>query len=292
MQWPPWHPRSLRRVALREKAKLEGAPRRTRAARGLRVCAWNLSHHRGWALLLVVPAIGVAFLPIGLSLNPLEGDEKATAILQTLWQVEAAALALSLAVVIFILQAVYSTQPRPPLRGLAEGIGLPAFFYAGIYGLLLTGMVLMGAGDGAPAGWAATWAVIWAALSAGGLILLFVTMLAQIEPDALYRRWFVTVEHQVQRVIENEIFERVAAAVLRDICKEVALDFQPVFGSQTPQVWPRCLQRLLVPSATSTSGAFGRRGDSEAGKNLFLRPIPRSHPSSCISAPSFARAVL
>ena len=232
-------------------------------------------------------------MPIGLSLNPLEGDEKATAILQTLWQVEAAALALSLAVVIFILQAVYSTQPRPPLRGLAEGIGLPAFFYAGIYGLLLTGMVLMGAGDGAPAGWAATWAVIWAALSAGGLILLFVTMLAQIEPDALYRRWFVTVEHQVQRVIENEIFERVAAAVLRDICKEVALDFQPVFGSQSA---PGLAQvSAEATGAVSDINLWRLRKAGRLGSRK--KPLPAANsekimPSSCISAPSFARAVL
>ena len=233
MRWPPWQPRSLRRLALHEKANLEDAPRRTRVGRLIRSCGWNVTHHRDWALLLVVPSIGFAFVPTGLSLNPLDDEKKATSILQILWQVEAAALALSLAVVIFILQAVYSTRPRPPLRGLAEAIRLPAIFYAGVYGLVLTGMVLMGAGDGAPAGWAATWAVIWAALSAAGLILLFVAMLAQIEPDALYRRWFGTVEQQVQRVVENEIFERVAAAVLRNTCQEVALDFQPVFGSES-----------------------------------------------------------
>jgi hypothetical protein len=233
MRWPPWHPRSLRRLALREKAKLEGAPRRARVERSLRTCVWKLFHDRGWALLLAVPAIGVAFVPTGLSLNPLEGEEEATAILEILWQVEAAALALSLAVVIFILQAVHSTRRRPSLRGLAERIALPAIFYAGVYGLVLTGMVLMGAGQGAPAGWAATWAVVWAVLSAAGLIFLFVRMLAEIEPDALYRRWLATVELQVQRIIENEIFERLAAGMLRNICREVGLTFQPVFGSES-----------------------------------------------------------
>jgi hypothetical protein len=180
-----------------------------------------------------VPSIGLAFVPTGLSLHPFNDDEKATSILQTLWQVEGAALALSLAVVIFILDAVYRARQRPPLRGLAEAIRLPTIFYAGVYGLVLTGMVLMGGGDGAPGGWAATWAVIWAALSAAGLILLFVTMLAQIEPDALYRRWFATVEAQIQNVIENEIFERVAAGTLRGICQELAFEFQPVFGTES-----------------------------------------------------------
>jgi hypothetical protein len=111
------------------------------------------------ALLLAVPSIGFAFVATGLSVNPLDDEKRATSILQILWQVEAAALALLLAVVIFILQAAYSPRPRPPLRGLAEAIRLPAIFYAGVYGLVLTGMDLMGAGDGAPAGWPATWAV-------------------------------------------------------------------------------------------------------------------------------------
>ena len=111
MRWPPWQPRSLRRLALREKAHLEDATRRTRVGRLIRSCWWNVTHHRGWALLLVVPSIGLAFVPSGLSLNPLDDEKKATSILQILWQVEAAALALSLAVVIFILQAVYSTRP-------------------------------------------------------------------------------------------------------------------------------------------------------------------------------------
>jgi hypothetical protein len=223
----------LRSLALREKAKLEGAPRRVRAERSFRTFIWNLFHDRGWALLLAVPAIGAAFVPTGLSLNPLKGEKEATAILEILWQVEAAALALSLAVVIFILQAVHSTRHRPSLRALAEGIALPAIFYGGVYGLVLTGMVLMGAGEGAPAGWAATWAVVWAVLSAAGLMFLFVSMLAQIEPDALYRRWLATVELQVQRIIENEIFERIAAGALRNICREVGLSFQPVFGSES-----------------------------------------------------------
>jgi hypothetical protein len=236
MRWPPWQPRSLRRLAVSEKAKLERASGGTRAGharQSLRLCAWNLTHHSGWALLLIVPSLGVAFLPIGDGLSPLDTEKEATPILQTLWQVEAAALALSLAVVIFILEAVYSTRPRPSLRGLTEWIRVPAIFYAGVYGLVLTGMVLMGAGSGAPGGWAATWAVVWAALSAAGLILLFVTTLNQVEPDALYQRWLATIEGQVQRVVEAEIFERVAAAALRTICQEVALEFRPVFGSES-----------------------------------------------------------
>jgi hypothetical protein len=231
MRWPQWQTRSLRRLALREQARLEDASRLTLARRLLGAFFWKLTRDRAW--LLIFPSIGIAFLPIGLSLSPLEHGKNAKSILQILWQVEAAALALSLALVIFILDAVHKTRRRPSLRVLADAIGLPAIFYGGVYALVLTGMVLMGGGQGAPAGWAATWAVVWAALSAAGLIWLFGRMLAEVEPDALYGRWLAMVEQRVQRVIENEIFERVAAALLRNICQEVGLEFQPVFGSES-----------------------------------------------------------
>src|SRR2546423_20416 len=155
MRWRQSKNRSLRRLARREQARLEDAPGLTRLRRLVAGPLWKLTHHRGWALLLALPAIGIAFLPISLSLNPFEQQNDAKSILQVLWQVEASAVALSLAVVVFILDSVYKARRRPSLGSLAEGIGLPAIFYADVYALVLTGMVLMGAGEGAPAGWAA-----------------------------------------------------------------------------------------------------------------------------------------
>jgi len=147
-----------------------------------------------------------------------------------LWQVQAAALALSLAVVIFVFEAVYSARPRPSIRDLAEGVGLPAIFYAGLIGLGLTGMVLLGVGSGAPGGWAATWAVLWAALSGAMLIRLFVVMLRDIEPDALYARWLARLHARVIETIDGEIFERIAGNLLSDECARVGVKFEPLFG--------------------------------------------------------------
>src|SRR5215210_3811489 len=157
-------PRSLRRAAFAQRAQLESMRRGGRLARRFDRAWWGLTHHRWWSLLLGFPAVGIAFIPLPWSLSPLQDSDSAEDYLQVLWQVQAAALALSLAVVIFIFEAVYSTRPRPSLRGLAEQIRLPAIFYSGLYGLTLTGLVLLGARQDAPGGWAATWAVIWAAL--------------------------------------------------------------------------------------------------------------------------------
>jgi hypothetical protein len=188
-------------------------------------------HHRVWSLLLGIPAFAITFIPIGWSFRPLRDQTKATDVLQVLWQVQAAGLALSLAVVIFIFEAIYSTRPRPSLRRLAERIRLPAIFYAGLYGLGLTGMVLMGGGEGATGGWAATWAVLWAAASTAALIALFVAMLGQIEPDALYRRWLESLQEHVSTIIEFDVLRRIGAARLCELCNRVGVEFQPFFGN-------------------------------------------------------------
>jgi hypothetical protein len=230
MRLPQWRPRSLRRLATAQKAQLEGASRRTRLYRRIGHVLWLLVHDRYWALLIGVPAFGIAFLPISWSLAPLKDATKAHDYLGVLWQVEAAGLALSLAVVIFIFEAVYSAPQRPSLRDLAARIRLPAIFYAGLYGLGVTGMVLLGGGTRATGGWSATWAVFWAVLSTAGLISLFAAVLSEIEPNALYRRWLEALRAQVANVVETEVLQRLATARLQDLCSDVGISFAPFFA--------------------------------------------------------------
>lgn len=232
MQAPTPQPRSLRRLAVRRQNEAQGLVGAGRVLRDARVWSWKLFHDRLWSLVLPVAAVAIAFVvPASVSLSPVRHAHQASGVLETLWQVQAATLALSLAVVIFIFEAVYSARPRPSIRDLAEGVRLPAIFYAGLGGLALTGMVVLGGGSGAPGGWAATWAVIWAALSGLGLIALFVTMLRDIEPDSLYNRWLARLREQVTQVIQREIFQRIAINLLNDTCQTVGIDFRPWFGN-------------------------------------------------------------
>ncbi len=186
--------------------------------------------YRG-ALLLCVPCFGIAFLPIGWSFRPFSNAQTTTSYLSILWQVEAAALALALAVVLFIFQAVYSAKPRPSLRDLAERIFLPALFYSGLFGIALVGIVLLGAGHGAPGGWAATWTLLWGGVLALGLIGLFVQMLHAIEPDRLYRHWLARIEEEMNTHVEADVLRRIAASVLSDVCANNGLTFSPMWGS-------------------------------------------------------------
>lgn len=198
-----------------------------------------LVRDRRGALSLIVPVLGFAYLPLDVSFRPLRDPAKAQDLLQVLWQVEAAALALSLAVVIFIFEAVYGRRLRPELRSLAESIWLPPIFYAGIFGLLLDGMVLLGGGRGAPGAWAATWTLVWAALTGLLLIALFIFVLGRIEPAALHALRLGDVQRQVERATEDVVVDRIALVLLRDLCQRTGIEFVPVFGSlSAPNLTP------------------------------------------------------
>jgi hypothetical protein len=189
MKIPRRQPGSLSRYAVREKVKLALAPRSQR-----------LLHQSSATLRLLflgeiaslftlgALSLGVAFLPWGVSLRPLRDEETARTYLQVLWQVEAAMLALSLAVIIFVFQAVYASRLRGSLRSFAEAVGLFPIIYVGVTGLALTGMVLLGGGRAAPGGWAATWAIVWAAGTLALLASLFVRTLRAIDPRQLHKR--------------------------------------------------------------------------------------------------------
>lgn len=157
---------SLVRLAERGKSELAVIPRWRRRQRDAR--EW-LTHHAKaesswWWLLLL--AFAVLWLPVPWGFRRFEDPSRAESFLQALWQVQGATLAIALAVVIFVFQAVYASRLSGSLRQFAEETGLFPIFFFGVYAVGLDGLVLLGGGYGAPGGWAATWATIWAASKA------------------------------------------------------------------------------------------------------------------------------
>jgi len=154
--------------------------------------------------------------------------------IRVLWQVEASVLALSITVIIFAFQAVFSYRRDVKLYEFAEDIHLFPVFYVGVVGLILDGLVLLGVGNGAPGGSAASWVVIVSGSSFPLLAMLFTRTVRALDPDKLHRRRLTRIREEAHKAAELEIFERIAQNVLVRRCEETGIEFSPFFAGSPP----------------------------------------------------------
>ncbi|HVU78845.1 MAG TPA: hypothetical protein VHC67_14800 [Gaiellaceae bacterium] len=157
-------------------------------------------------------------------------EETSVDFIGILWQVQGAALGLSLAVVLFVFQSVYGNRLGGSLRDFAEETWLFPIFYAGLIGLVLDGAVLLHVGQGAPGRWAASWAVIWAFGTAIALGFLFVSTIHAIDPGSIHELRLRRTRRAVEAAIEDVIFRRVATVLLGQFCEAHAIEYSPWFG--------------------------------------------------------------
>lgn len=145
---------SLARLARFRARREEG--RSWPAAVTLRPRLWSKAHWRDHAYYLLAAVWAVlVFLPwIPNDWNPFAKQEEAENFLRTLWQVDAAALALSLAIIVFGVQAYRDANKERygALRRYIRASYLQEGYEQGVVALLITGVVLLGAGHGGPAG--------------------------------------------------------------------------------------------------------------------------------------------
>jgi hypothetical protein len=116
---------------------------------------WAKAHWRDRTYFLIGALwAGLIFVPFPNDWNPFATTAAAEAWLRTLWQVEAAALALSLAIIVFAVQAYRSTnQDRYGALGrYIRASWLQEGYEQGVVALLITAVVLAGAGHGGAAG--------------------------------------------------------------------------------------------------------------------------------------------
>jgi hypothetical protein len=116
---------------------------------------WTRDHWRNRTYYLLAAFwTGLIFVPFPNDWNPFGTTEDAEGFLRTLWQVEAAALALSLAIIVFAVQAFRSASQERygALRRYIRASWLQEGYEQGVVALLITAVVLIGAGHGGPAG--------------------------------------------------------------------------------------------------------------------------------------------
>lgn len=233
-----WRPYSLARMARREKARLATERRYLRFRQRTMSKAVELARDELSFFWLGVIAF---FIPIqpwvtigGFGVLTHDAAGTSSSFIGVLWQVQGAALGLSLAVVLFVFQSVHGNRLGGSLRDFAEETWLFPIFYAGLIGLVLDGLVLLHVGQGAPGGWASSWAVIWAAGTAVALGFLFVFTIHAIDPRALHRLRLRRTRRAIEQEIEDVIFRRVALVLLDQFCKTHAIEYASLFGQSAP----------------------------------------------------------
>jgi hypothetical protein len=199
---------------------------------------WARAHlrDRTYYVLAVVWA-GLIFVPFPSGWNPFAKKEEAETFLRTLWQVDAAALALSLAIIVFAVQAFRSANQERygALRRFISASRLREGYEQGVVALLITGVVLLGAGHGGVAGWAGMVAV----LACFGSIFILPPLLSSALNTT--HKGFLREERKdrltgaVSEQIDREVEALHGAALLREFATKEPVKLDPyVVGGRDP----------------------------------------------------------
>lgn len=234
---------SLVREARREQVRAGGIRKSERAAEWTKVkvkAAFETSRY-AFVWILLVGLAGLYLVPsevklwrLHFRLSFFEEPTEAAEFLRTLWQVEASVLALSITVIIFAFQAVSTSRHNIKLYEFAEDVHLFPIFYVGVVGLIVDGLVLLGFGNGAPAGGAASWAVVASGSAFPLLALLFTRTVRALDPDELHRRRLARIREEAHRAAEQEIFERFARGLLERQCSEADIELHLFLAGSPP----------------------------------------------------------
>jgi hypothetical protein len=148
--------------------------------------------------------------------------------LGVLWQVVAATAALSIAVVLFVFQAVYAVRFRGTLHDFARDAWLYPAILLAVSALLAIGLTLAVFDPSRPV---PTWSVGWAAalglLQITSVGMLFMTTLRAIEPDALRRRQIRRIERLFAELALQLRLRRAADVYLRAFCGRYQVTLVP-----------------------------------------------------------------
>ena len=181
-----------------------------------------------WLLLLGAFLVLNPWIP-NPGFGPFKTTEKAESFLHDLWQVEAAALALSLAIIVFAVQAYRSaTQERygGTLRRYIRASWLQEGYEMGVVALLLTAAVLLGVGHGGPAGSAGAVAAGASVVSLFVLPLLLTSALRTTHRDFLREERERRLKAAVRDQVDHEVQARISLTLLNRLVAAEPLELR------------------------------------------------------------------
>lgn len=246
--------------------------RRARIARAKETLLARV-HSLGWMGygFLASVLIGLLWLPIYFRPGVLNDAGESRVYVQTLWQVVAASVALSVAMIGFVFEAFANAAQRSlggSLREFARETGLQFTLTLGFVALVIDGMVLLGLGTDAPRGWAAAVGIGVSGATIGiALPFVFARTLRSLEFDylvSLRRR-------QIERLARNAMIAQLLGQVGDGLLGQHqirALDRGVWVGSDQVPIEPPSTGRLWDIRTARLSKLARHRPPSGAVQNI------------------------
>lgn len=229
------------RLSLRRRALRVLRPRSRRER--LRLRARHTSRHlQSLRWLAYVGIVATLWLPLSLDWGPLASEPESRRYLETMWQVVAAALGVSVAMVAFAFEAFSSSGQRThggTLREFAFSSRLVYAIEVGLLSLIVDGVVLFGPLGLETESWPAAFAI-----AMSGLTLVFVGL----------------VIHLVLRLLDERALTRMRRRRL-DVLLEGAMRQQLI--GQAAQAWLSGSGLPVAYRLVSSSGAIPTRTQRE-----------------------------
>lgn len=196
---------------------------------------------RGWtapgAYVWIIPAVILIlfFIPAGWSFPYLNSESQARDFLEVLWQVDAAALALSVAVVAVALQ-VFSSRPSAPVQDSIRDAAVLPVVYVGAAALFVNLLVLLDVVR-RPEGGPATWCAIVSAFALLLLPVLFSRAAQALDSSTILKARAERAAREARLAVEESLFDRIAYVLLRDLCEKSPVQLQFVVTPRVPTGW-------------------------------------------------------
>jgi hypothetical protein len=184
---------------------------------------WTYPYAYLWMIPLAIA--GLAVIPYEWSVPYLRDEVSARGFLEVLWQVDAAALALSVAVVVVALEVFSSGRSGSLQENIRQTALLPITFI-GATALLVNGLVLIEL-PRPPRGGPATWVAVLSGLSLVLLPVLFGRASRAIDRAEILKTRAARAAEEARRAVEQSLFDRVAYALLIPLCNDASVQLQP-----------------------------------------------------------------
>lgn len=218
--------------------------------------------------LLTILLGGMWLFPGAVHFGPFETADSSRAFISTLWQVEAAALGLSVALVVFVFEAFQRSGYGAyggSLRDFAARTSLTLLLRLALASLIIDGACLLHFGQRAPAGWSALWATAWAGAVFVSIAYVLQRTVVAVDPEPLRELRRERLRTEVEQEIAQGLLDVLAYSKLYDLSQSHYFRFAP-FGFAPP---------VQAPAIAITSASSGRVADIHVTRLMLMAGMNR-----------------